>query len=344
MLRIKFWKICNGLILRASPLTMNKLKIVFLGTPEIACPFLNRIAADGHSVSGVISQPDRLQGRGMKLCCPPVKNKAGELKLEIFQPRSHEDLAFILSELKPDLGVVVAYGRIIKKEALAIARLGFINVHFSLLPAYRGAAPLQWALIKGESVTGVTVFWLDEGMDTGPVLASREVPVSRDDYAPELFTKTAGAGIELLSECLAEISAGRITKTPQAGQATLAPKIRPADTRLDFTGTAADARNLVRGLSAGPRARFSIELGGRPADVQVLRCSLPDGRGARAAGFGVITAIEREKGFYIQCRDGELLIEEVQPEGRKPMSALDFLNGARLKPGDAAGNDNSSGK
>ena len=186
---------------------MNKLKIVFLGTPEIACPFLNRIAADGHSVSGVISQPDRLQGRGMKLCCPPVKNKAGELKLEIFQPRSHEDLAFILSELKPDLGVVVAYGRLIKKEALAIPRLGFINVHFSLLPAYRGAAPVQWSLIKGETVTGATVFWLDEGMDTGPVLASREVPVSRDDYAPELFKKTADAGIELLSECLSEISA-----------------------------------------------------------------------------------------------------------------------------------------
>ena len=313
---------------------MDKLKIVFLGTPEIACPFLGCIASGGHSISGVISQPDRLQGRGMRLCCPPVKNKAGELGLEVFQPRSHEDLALILSDLKPDLGVVVAYGRLIKKEALAVPRFGFINVHFSLLPEYRGAAPVQWALIKGEPVTGVTVFWLDEGMDTGPVLASAKVPVSRDDYAPELFKKTAAAGLELLGKSLAEIASGRIIKIPQTGPGTLAPKIKPADTRLDFTGTAAAARNLVRGLSAGPRARFSISVNGRPTAVQVLRCSLPGGRGGRAYGQGVITAIEREKGFYIQCSDGELLIEEVQPEGKKPMKALDFMNGARLNPGD----------
>ncbi len=314
---------------------MDKLKIVFLGTPEIACPFLNRIASGGHSVSGVISQPDRLQGRGMKLCCPPVKNTAGDLDLEIYQPRSGEDLAFVLSELKPDLGVVVAYGRLIKKEVLAIPRLGFINVHFSLLPAYRGAAPVQWALIKGERVTGVTVFWLDEGMDTGPVLTSREVPISQDDYAPELFKKTADAGLELLSECLDQIAAGRIIKIPQTGPGTPAPKITPADIRLDFTGTAAAARNLVRGLACGPRARFFLTANGRQAAVQVLRCSLsPAGRGSRSAVPGAITAIEREKGFYIQCSDGELLMEEVQPEGRKPMKALDFLNGARLNPGD----------
>jgi len=270
----------------------------------------------------------------MKLCCPPVKNKAGELALEIFQPRSHEDLSVVLSELKPDLAVAVAYGRLIKKEALAIPGMGFINVHFSLLPAYRGAAPVQWALIKGEPVTGVTVFWLDEGMDTGPVLASRAVPVSPDDYAPDLFKKTAAAGLDLLGECLAEISAGRMVRIPQTGPGTLAPGIKSADTLLDFTGTAAAVRNLVRGLAAGPRARFQAEVNGRPTVVQVLRCSLISGRGIRAADPGVITAIERDRGFYIQCSDGELLMEEVQPEGKKPMKALEFLNGARLKPGD----------
>lgn len=314
---------------------MSKLKIVFLGTPEIACPFLNLIASLGHSVCGVISQPDRHQGRGMKLCCPPVKNKAGELNLEVFQPRTHEDLAFALSELKPDLCVAVAYGRLVKKEALAIPSLGFINVHFSLLPAYRGAAPVQWALIKGETETGVTVFWLDEGLDTGPVAACRTVAVSQDDYAPELFKKTADAGLELLGECLARITAGRIIKVPQAGAGTLAPRIRPADTWLDFTGPAAAARNLVRGLAAGPRARFALTAGGRRTEVQVLRCSLPCGRGVAAAAPGVITAIEREKGFYIQCSDGELLLEEVRPEGKTNMKACDFLNGARLKPGDS---------
>jgi len=312
---------------------MSKLKIVFLGTPEIACPFLNRIASDGHSVCGVVSQPDRHQGRGMKLCCPPVKNAAGALSLEIFQPRGHEDLAFALSELKPDLGVVVAYGQRIRKEALAIPRLGFINVHFSLLPEYRGAAPVQWALIKGETGTGVTVFWLDEGMDTGPVFASRPVAVSPDDYAPELFKKTADAGLDLLSECLAGIAAGKIIKTPQTAGSVPAPKITAADTWLDFSGAAASARNLVRGLACGPRARVRVRISGRETVVQVVRCSLaPSPRGSAAPG--VITAIEMGKGFYIQCGDGELLLEEVQPEGKKPMKALDFLNGVRLKPGD----------
>jgi len=311
---------------------MDRLKIVFLGTPEIACPFLARIAADGHSVRGVVSQPDRLQGRGMKLCCPPVKNRAGELALQVFQPRTREDLSSALAEIEPDLGVAVAYGRLIDKAALAIPRLGFINVHFSLLPKYRGAAPVQRALMNGETVSGVTVFWLDEGMDTGPVYASREVPIGPDDYAPELFRKASEAGVELLSECLAAIAAGRIIKTPQTGGATLASKILPADTTLDFNGPALAARNLARGLACGPRARFRIQVNGRPVSVQVLRCSV---RGSgRSAKPGVITAIEKEKGFYIQCNDGELLIEEVQPEGKKPMKAPDFFNGARLKPGD----------
>jgi len=309
------------------------LKIVFLGTPEIACPFLNRITESGHSVCGVVSQPDRLQGRGMKLCCPPVKNRAGDLSLEIFQPRTHEDLSFALSELKPDLGVVVAYGRKIDASALAIPRIGFINVHFSFLPQYRGAAPVQRALINGETVTGVTVFWLDEGMDTGPVFASRGVAIGPDDYAPELFKKTSETGMELLSECLSAIAAGRIVKVPQAGGATLAPKITASDTRLDFNCPAAAARNLVRGLAAGPCARFKIPVNGRPSEVQVIKCSIR--RSVPAARPGIITGIEKEKGFCIQCSDGELLLEEVRPEGKKPMKALDFMNGARLKPGDA---------
>jgi methionyl-tRNA formyltransferase len=312
--------------------------VVFLGTPEIACPFLNRIAADGHSVCGVVSQPDRPGGRGLKLCCPPVKNTAGELSLEVFQPGTREDLSLALSGLKPDLGVVVAYGRRIHKESLAAPRLGMINIHFSLLPAYRGAAPVQRALINGDTVTGVTVFWLDEGMDTGPVFASREVPVSPDDYAPELFKKTTEAGLELLSECLSGIAAGRVIKTPQPGGATSAPKITQADVWLDFGGPAAAARNLVRGLACGPRARFRFTANGRTAPVQAVRCSLsPSGGPPRKAPPGSITAIEREKGFFIQCGDGELIMEEVQPEGKRPMRAVDFLNGARLKPGDLLG-------
>ncbi len=316
---------------------MSKLKIVFLGTPEISCPFLNRIVSDGHSVCGVVSQPDRLQGRGMKLCCPPVKTTAGALCLEMFQPRSDEDLAYTLSELKPDLGVVVAYGRLMRKETLIAPRLGFINVHFSLLPAYRGAAPVQWALIRGETATGVTVFWLDEGMDTGPVYSSRAVDISPGDYAHELFKKTADAGLELLSECLDGIALGRMVKVPQSGSSVPAPRITPADTWLDFSGTAAAARNLIRGLACGPRARFRVRINGRQAAVQALRCSLAPSWTCLNSPPGVITAIEREKGFVIQCGEGALLMEEVQPEGKKPMRALDFMNGARLKAGDTVG-------
>jgi len=315
---------------------MPGLKIVFLGTPEIACPFLDRMVSDGYSVSGVVSQPDRPRGRGMNMCCTPVKNAAGRHCLDMFQPCGHEELSSVISDIGPDLGVVVAYGRKIRKEVLGVPRLGFINIHFSLLPAYRGAAPVQWALINGETSTGVTAFWLDEGMDTGPIYASRPVAISQDDYAPDLFRKTAAAGLELLSECLSGISAGRIIRTPQTGSAVTAPRITPADTWLDFGGSAASARDLVRGLACGPRARFAVATNGRRTEVQVLRCSLPGPRGA-GAGAGVITEIGRQNGFFIQCRDGELLVEEVQPEGKKPMKALDFANGARLRPGDRVG-------
>ena len=265
-------------------------------------PFPEPHRRGSHAVCG--GSPSRT-APGQGHCCPPVKNSAGELSLEVFQPRTTEDLSFALTELKPDLGVVVAYGRLLNKAALAIPRLGFLNVHFSLLPKYRGAAPVQRALINGETVTGVTVFWLDEGLDTGSVFAAREVPIGPDDYAPELFKKTSEAGLDLLSFCLAEIAAGRSIRTPQAGGATLAPKIVPADTLLDFTGPAAAARDLVRGLACGPRARFKIPVNDRPVVVQALRCSLSPGRPATGARPGVITAIEKEKGFYIQCSDEE---------------------------------------
>ncbi|MBU2573815.1 MAG: methionyl-tRNA formyltransferase [Elusimicrobia bacterium] len=328
---------------------MSKLRIVFLGTPDIACGFLSRMAEDGCHIAGVISRPDRPRGRGLKLCCPPVENKARELRFKTFQPHSDEEFAGTLSELQPDLGVVVAYGRLIKKEALAQARLGFINVHFSLLPKYRGAAPVQWALIKGETVTGVTVFWLDEGMDTGPVFAAREVPILPADDALSMFEKTAAAGTDLLAGCLKRIAAGELIKTPQTGPATPAPRIKFEHTRLDFSGPAGAAVNLVRGLSCGPRARFDAVINGKKTTIQVLKASLPalalrqtslpasapDGpAGPAGSRAGAITAIERGKGFFVKCSDSNLIIEEVQPEGKKPMKAVDFLNGARLKIGD----------
>lgn len=312
---------------------MDKLRIVFLGTPEIACGFLSRVAATGHDIAGVVSQPDRPVGRGLKLCCAPVSGLAGELKLEVFKPASKQELHAVISGLKPDLGVVVAYGRLIPQETLALARYGFLNVHFSLLPKYRGAAPVQWALINGEKVTGVTLFWLDKGMDTGPVFLRREVPVLEADDAASLFARLTAVGAELLEEGLARISAGGITREPQAGEASLAPKLAAADALLDFSRPAARLLGLVRGLACGPKARFFLDQpDGRKLAVQVLEAGLRPGAGAGPAGS--ILSVEAGAGFIVRCGDGGLLLKKVKPEGKREMPAADFLNGLRLKPGD----------
>ena len=197
---------------------MSKLRIVFLGTPEIACGFLSHIAVSGYEIAGAISQPDRPVGRGLSLCCTPVNALAEELCIRAFKPVSKRELHTVVSELKPDLAVVVAYGRLIPAETLTLARIGFLNVHFSLLPKYRGAAPVQWALINGEKTTGVTLFWLDEGMDTGPIFLRREERVLESDDAASLFSRLSALGADLLGEGLKKISAGEIIREPQTGE------------------------------------------------------------------------------------------------------------------------------
>ncbi|HCC47013.1 MAG TPA: methionyl-tRNA formyltransferase [Elusimicrobia bacterium] len=311
----------------------DKLRIVFLGTPDIACGFLRLAAASGHEVVGVISQPDRAAGRGMKLCCAPVNALAGELSLEAHKPASKQELHSVIAALKPDLGVVVAYGRLIQEETLALARCGFLNVHFSLLPKYRGAAPVQWALLNGERVTGVTLFWLDKGMDTGPVFLRREVPVLDADDAASLFARLSAAGEELLTEGFAKIAAGEIVREPQAGEPSLAPKLLPSHARMDFSGPASALLGQVRGLSCGPRPRFTVAQPGRLLTVQVLSAA-PAPEPAAGAAPGTVLAVEPGGGFVVKCGVGSLLLKTVKPEGKKAMPAADFLNGLRLKPGD----------
>ena len=316
---------------------MSKLKIVFLGTPAIACGFLKDLFTAGHEVLGVISQPDKAKGRGLKICCPPVKNEADRLCLETCQPASGAELKETLERLKPDLCVVVAYGRLIEEDALRVPGLGFVNVHFSLLPRYRGAAPVQWALINGEIRTGVTVFWLDKGLDTGPVCASSEVPIEPRDDARSLFAKLEFRGVALLREALDDIARGKIIKKPQTGSACYAPRLTMEDSWLDFSLSAKRNYDKIRGLSDGPRARFLVGAGSKCMAVQVLKATLASEPAAPLshAANGCVCAIERGKGFFIKCSGSSLLIEEVQPEGKKPQKACDFLNGLRLKPGDA---------
>lgn len=312
---------------------MSKLKIVFLGTPEIACGFLRRIAASGHEVIGVVSQPDRPAGRGLSLCCAPVNALAGELRFKTFKPASKAELHEVISLLKPDLAVVVAYGRLIPPETLALARFGFLNVHFSLLPRYRGAAPVQWTLINGEKTTGVTLFWLDKGMDTGPVFLRREERVLESDDAVSLFGRLSALGAVLLEEGLGKVSAGEIIREPQTGVASAAPKLTPGLALLDFSLTAAELLGKVRGLACGPRPRFCLELPDRKLAVQVLSASLPEVP-VKDGPPGAVLSVEPGGGFIVKCGVGGLLIKTVKPEGKKEMSGADFLNGLRLGPGD----------
>ncbi len=312
---------------------MSKLKIVFLGTPDLACGFLERLAASGHEIAGVVSQPDRPVGRGLKMCCAPVNALAGSLSLEAFKPDSKQELHSVLSALKPDLCVVVAYGRLIPEPTLALARFGFLNVHFSLLPKYRGAAPVQWALINGEKTTGVTLFWLDKGMDTGPVFLRHEEPVLETDDAGSLFARLCAAGAGLLDEGLRKIAAGEIIREPQTGEPSLAPKLSAPDTLLDLSLPAASLLGRIRGLACGPRARFSLDIQGRRTAVQVLEASLPEGP-VKDSPPGSVISVEGGGGFIVKCGVGGLLVKKVKPEGKKEMPAADFLNGARLKPGD----------
>ncbi len=312
---------------------MSRLKIVFLGSPDIACGFLSRIAASGHELTGVISQPDRPVGRGLKLCCSPVSALAEKYGVKTFKPASKAELHSVISGLKPDLAVVVAYGRLIPAETLALARLGFLNVHFSLLPRYRGAAPVQWALINGEKTTGVTLFWLDAGMDTGPVFLRREEPVLESDDAASLFARLASIGAGLLEAGLGKISAGEIVREPQTGEASAAPKLTSGFALLDFSQPAEALLGKVRGLACGPRPRFNLEVQGRKVTVQVTAAALPPGPvGERPQG--TLLSVEPGGGFIVKCGVGGLLVKTVKPEGKKEMAGSDFLNGLRLKPGD----------
>ncbi|MBI4655266.1 MAG: methionyl-tRNA formyltransferase [Elusimicrobia bacterium] len=318
------------------------MKIVFLGTPEISCAFLERLVKDGLEVVGVVSQPDKPQGRGLCIGCPPVKTRAEQLKLKVFQPKTRTELSGVLRSIEPDLCVAVAYGRLLKKEELEIPKTGFLNVHFSLLPKYRGAAPVQWALIHGEKTTGVTIFWIDEGMDTGPVFSQKQMEISGEDDAFSLFGKLADAGVEMLSGCIKEIEKGSLPRIPQTGEPSCAPMLTAGDALIDFKDKAVNVHNKIRALKCGPRARFICVANGRKISVQVIKSSMPGtvcGFSGCSGNFapGSISAVVEGKGIFIKCGEGYVLLERLQPEAGKAMTSVDFINGFRLKKGDVLG-------
>jgi len=308
------------------------VRVLFFGTPEVAVPFLE-LLAKSHDVAAVVSQPDKPAGRGLSLAPTPVKRKALELGLKVLQPEKPSQIAGELKALGAELSVVVAYGRILKPEVLSAARLGALNVHFSLLPKFRGAAPVQWSLVRGETRTGVTLFWLDEGMDTGPVFLMKETEVGPDEDAGELMGRLQALGLAALDEALAKLARGQIERMPQRGEPSPAPLIKREDALVSWARPAREIHNLVRGFRVWPRACLQVN-GQR---VLILKTRLEPEPAPRSGGGrpGAIMRIDRTGPVLVECADGSCLwLLVVQPEGKKPVNAAEFLNGLRLGAGD----------
>lgn len=305
------------------------MKLVFMGTPDFAVPTLRRLAVGRHQVLAVVTNPDRPQGRGRRLAPPPVKVAAMELGLEVLQPESLEDpaLAARLTSLAPDLFVVVAFS-ILPRHLLHLPRLGAVNLHPSLLPAYRGAAPIAWAVINGETETGLTTFLLNPRVDAGDILLQRPVPIGAEETAGELEARLRELGAELMEETLDGLERGLLQPRPQPeGTFVRAPKLSPEDGRLDWNQPAEVIRNRIRGTNPVPGA-FTEWAGGR---LKVYRARICEG-GHRGEPGAVLVADPRQ-GLVVATRDVGLLLTEVQPAGRKPMEGTAFVRGYSIAPG-----------
>lgn len=313
------------------------MKLVFCGTPRFAAPTLEALRAAGHEIALVVSQPDRPVGRTQDLVAPPVKQAALAAGLAVTQPdkiRNNEEFRARIEAIAPDAIVVVAYGRIIPPWMLALPRLGCINLHASLLPKYRGAAPIQWAVARGETVTGNTTMLLEEGLDTGPILLQQEIAIGPGQTAADLFDVLAERGAPLVVETLAGLADGTIQpKRQEDALATLAPMLTRDDGRMDFARhTAVELTNRWRGFQPWPGA-FTM-LGGKKLIVHSVDIAMGVDIGASGSSEpGRIVVIDDE-GLVVACAGGTWLeLVEVQLEGKKRMTAEDFLRGAQLATG-----------
>jgi methionyl-tRNA formyltransferase len=314
------------------------LRLVFFGTPEFAVPTLEALLASRHTVVAVVTQPDRPRGRGQKTSAAPVKARALMAGLPVLQPERLKDPAFLdgLAALEADLGVVAAYGKILTDTVLAMPRLGLINVHASLLPRYRGAAPVHRAVIAGERETGVTIMRVVKALDAGPMLATVRRPIAPEDTSDEVERDLARLGAQLLVDTTDDIASGRSRETPQDdAAATYAHRLTKDDGVVDWSGPADRVHDLVRGLHPWPHAftfhqgrrfilRRSAVMSPAPEEPAVLE---PPGTIVEAAGDQLVVATGA----------GRLRLTEIQAEGKRPMSVREFLAGHRLTPGDRFG-------
>ena len=314
------------------------VRLVFLGSPEFVVPSLRALHAAGHEVALVVTRPDKPQGRSGAPMPTPVKEAARALGLRVAQPRSVNSPRSLrdMRGAGARLGIVVAYGQILSPTALAATELGFLNLHASLLPDYRGAAPINWALIRGEKVTGVSVVRMVPELDAGPVLAQRHVAIGEDENAGTLEAHLSAVGAEALADVVNRLAAGEeLPGLPQPAEGKcFAPKLTKEDGRVDWTLSADEIRNRVRGLTPWPGAYCDLAAGGRARRVVLLRtaaCNELAATGAREPG----TVLRGDaEGIVVQTGAGALRIAELKPAGGRAMSAAAFVNGYRVKPGD----------
>ena len=310
------------------------MDLVFCGTPEFAVPTLDRLVEAGHILRLVVTQPDRPRGRGLDVAASPVKRRAEALRLPAVQPDKIKNNAGFreqLESLRPQAIIVVGYGRLIPKWMIDLPPHGNLNLHASLLPKYRGTAPVQWAIASGETVTGVTTMRIDEGLDTGDILLQRALPIARDDTAETLAPRLAMLGADLMADTLRGLEAATIEPRPQAHEhATLAPLLKKEDGLIDFAKTAREVHNRLRGFQPWPGVYSMF----RGKNLAIHRARVVESASAIVPGE---LRVEGER-LLVGCGQGTALeLLEVQPEGKKRMPAGDFLHGYRPQPGEPLG-------
>jgi methionyl-tRNA formyltransferase len=313
------------------------MNIVFMGTPEFAVPTLRLLIEHPYDIRAVITQPDRAKGRGRNVVAPPVKTLAEQHGILVLQPEKirAKEVQARLKEIAPDLIVVVAYGQIIPEAILQIPRLGCINVHGSLLPKYRGAAPIHWAIIQGEKETGITTMFMDKGMDTGDMLLKKTIPIENDDTAGTLHDKLRLIGAELLLETLRKLEAGTLTSVPQDHDgATYAPMLKKEDGLIHWKETAVIIERKIRGFFPWPGAYTYFQ----GTMIKLLQVAIEE-ETAKTQGTppGTVLELDNDQGPLIATGHGDIRIIRIQPQNKKPMRCSDFCRGYRLAVDDILG-------
>ncbi len=308
------------------------MRILFMGSPELAIPSLRAVRETGQLV-GVVTQPPRASGRGRKLTPSPISREAGLWGIEAMIPDSLRtpDMEENLRRLEPDIAVVVAYGKILPPNMLAVPKLGCVNIHASILPELRGAAPIQWAIARGHKETGVTLMQMDEGMDTGPILLQKTTVIGAQETAGELGARLARIGADLLREGLPRLDRGKLPPFDQDNsQATYAPLLTKADGHIDWSFTAVEIANRVRGFSPWP-GTYTTRAGSR---LLITRARALEEENQTPPGIIVSTGTE---GIQVACGSGKLNVLAVKPEGKREMEISEFLSGYKVKVGEILG-------